>query len=402
MKKITLFLIIAVAAISCNQPKKQTAKSVLSDLLANYKKHSSISYFVKYRMKYFDYKDTSSISADCKLIRDKKDTIFNGYVWFKSKWGRYLSEKYYDLDSIYIIDDSLKTIKTYYDPKTQYWAIEGNTTGFVIDIPFLDTSRLVKAIHDSGLTEIISNDKVNNIDCWKVSIKYPNSGKDQFEISNHLRCYWISKNDTELRRITYHATLQNEDEYEEWNIDSITLDKETPESLKSSMKIAFSTYKMERYLPPSPESQKPLANGLFAPIFAGTDFATGKKLSLADYKGKIVLLDFWYMSCYWCCQAMPAIEKIRDEFASKGLVVLGINSYDTSAEQQKKLPDFIKINKNTYSTVLTSHNTDKTYNVHGYPTLYLIDRKGKIAYSDIGYRKNLDSVLTVEIEKLLK
>ena len=114
------------------------------------------------------------------------------------------------------------------------------------------------------------------------------------------------------------------------------------------------------------------------------------------------MLDFFYQDCIWCVRGMPLIEKVQDAFKSKGLVVLGINSIDNSDAGKKRFPDFRKTNKMNYDVILTQHSTDSIYNVHGYPTLYLLDKKGTIVYSVAGYDPKEDSVLTVEVSKALK
>jgi len=394
MKRIVLLIMALLILVSCSFNRKQTPKSVLISLLKKNERYTSLSYNVKFRLKYFGRKDTIAIPAYCKLIKNKKDTIFGGYLWFIDKRYNYI--RYYDLDSIYFIDDSMKTITTYNNPKTEYWAITGNTTGHVISTYFLDTSGIHKALNDTTLRDSLSIDKIGNNEYWKISIIY----KDDKEITDRQRCLWINPNDSTLKKITFHCTYQGQNEYDEWCIDSIQYDKETPQTLKNLMKGRFLKYQIKPYTPPSPESEKTLDNGKKAPVFSGINFATGKKVSLAEYKGKVVLLDFWYMDCPWCIRAMPTIERIENEYSKKGLVVLGINSFDTTNEAKQKLPDFIKINKNIYPTILTSRSTDKVYNIHAYPTLYLINKRGEIAFSDIGYRKNLDSILEAEINKM--
>lgn len=396
MKKVLPFLLATLVLNSCRPNKAETAKAAMRSLLAKNSRHTSISYHVNFRMKYLSNSDTIHIQGTCKLVKDAKDTLFGGYVWFNSLWGHRNFIKYYDLDSIYIIDDSLKSITSYNKPSTEYWAITGNTAGSMINTFFLDTSTIHKALSDTSIVDTLSQDKIGNTTYWKVTIKY----KDDKETSNCWRCIWINPADTTLRKITFHCTFQEKDQYQEWNLDSVQYDKETPQTLKSLVKSRFSSYTMKPYIPPNPELEKLLAKGLKAPAFSGTDFATGKKIKLADYKNKIVLLDFWYMDCPWCIKAMPLIEKVRDEYDKRGLVVLGINSFDTSQTQKQQLPQFIQINKNTYPTILTSHSTDKLYNVNGYPTFYLIDKKGKIAYSQRGYCDKMDSIFGAEINKI--
>lgn len=397
MKRTGLLLLAAVTIFSCTKPKQQTAKGALSDMLTSCREHKSISYSINLRIKPFTRTDTSNTNFDCKLIRNLKDTLFNGYVWLLTKRQTHTVGRYFDMDSIYYFDDSTKSATIYNDPKTEYGVIAGNIASLATNTFFLDTTELSGVFKDSTVKTTFSMDKIGNINCWKVFIKYP----DDLETKDKRRNIWINPADSSLIRMTYQRKIQGNESYREWDIDNVMFDKETPASLKAMMKDRLATYQIKYYVAPSPESQKPLNNGTKAPDFTGTEFATGKQVSLADYKGKVVLLDFWYVDCIWCIKAMPSIESIRDKFEPKGLTILGINSTDVSDAAKKRIPDFIKANKNTYPTILTDKATDKMYNIQGYPTFYLINKKGEITYSFIGYDNKMDSTLTAEISKLI-
>jgi peroxiredoxin len=394
VKRIAVFILTATIIVSCGNRVKPTAKDVLKGLQYKFNSHKSISYHVILNVKPIGHPEGYEYSVNCKLVKNLKDTLFNAYTWVSVDKGHYQYIRYYNLDKIYTVDDSLKTITTYNEPSTQYWAITGNSaSGKGINIFFADSTDLIAGIKDT--TTKLADDKINGEDCYKVTI----NSKDQDQLSQIYKNVWIRVKDTTLVQIKSHVNMQGKEGGTEWKINSIQYDNVTPESLQAWLDNKLHTYKVENYVP---HEQKLLANGTAAPVFEGDNYNTGKHVSLADYKGKLVLLDFFYQDCIWCVRGMPLVEKVQDAFKDKGLVVLGINSIDNSDAGKKRFPDFIKTNKMNYDIVLTKHSTDSIYSVPGYPTFYLLDKKGNIVYSVAGYDPKEDSIMTVEVNKALK
>src|SRR5207248_10352034 len=52
----------------------------------------------------------------------------------------------------------------------------------------------------------------------------------------------------------------------------------------------------------------------------------GKPHALKDYRGKVVILDFWYRTCFWCVRAMPQVKEVAAQFKGRPVVVLGMNT----------------------------------------------------------------------------
>jgi peroxiredoxin/YHS domain-containing protein len=104
----------------------------------------------------------------------------------------------------------------------------------------------------------------------------------------------------------------------------------------------------------------------------------GTSASLADFKGKVVLVDFWATWCVPCVKAMPDLQKLQEKYAEKGLSVVGISIDEKGAE---KVKPFLSKRKFTYTMLLdkdTAHPTWKAFGVHGIPALFLINREGVI------------------------
>jgi peroxiredoxin len=115
-----------------------------------------------------------------------------------------------------------------------------------------------------------------------------------------------------------------------------------------------------------------------------------EKVSLKDLEGKLVLIDFFYKSCYYCMLALPGLEDLNQKYKDRGLRIIGINPFD---EKDKGIVPFLEKRGVTYTVLLGGKEAAKEYHVSGYPTLYLIDKTGKIIHSQVGFTEELHNKL---------
>jgi peroxiredoxin len=131
-------------------------------------------------------------------------------------------------------------------------------------------------------------------------------------------------------------------------------------------------------------SGKPrLGKGVPAPNFTlpGLD---GKMVSLADYKGKVVLLNIWATWCPPCVEEMPSMEKLNQELKDEGFEILAA-SIDVSGAEAV-LP-FIKKHKLSFSVLTDTKGSIKNlYQTTGVPESFIIDKEGIIVEKIIGPR----------------
>jgi len=126
-----------------------------------------------------------------------------------------------------------------------------------------------------------------------------------------------------------------------------------------------------------------------APEFALRD-GSGKTVNLRDYRGKVVLLDFWATWCHGCLKEIPWFSEFDRKYATKGLVVVGVS---LDSDGWKVVTPFIKKTGVPYQIVLDDDATAKTYGIENMPDTFLIDRQGRIAatYSGLVDRDNVEA-----------
>jgi peroxiredoxin len=108
----------------------------------------------------------------------------------------------------------------------------------------------------------------------------------------------------------------------------------------------------------------------------------GKQTSLNDYRGQVVLLNFWATWCAPCRKEMPSIQTLWDHYKAKDFVVLAVSEDDTERKQIANFISKIKVN----FPILLDHDLKigDSYRLPGLPTSYLIGRDGNIAATIVG------------------
>ncbi|MFQ6083532.1 MAG: peroxiredoxin family protein [Candidatus Aminicenantia bacterium] len=134
-----------------------------------------------------------------------------------------------------------------------------------------------------------------------------------------------------------------------------------------------------------------------APDFTLPDI-TGKKISLSDYQGKIIILDFWATWCPPCRIEIPAFIELYNKYKQQGLVIIGIS---LDREGTKVLIPFIKKYGINYPILLGNKEVVKAYGgIRGIPTTFIIDQRGKIRNKHIGVPPNFKEVFKNEFLSL--
>lgn len=119
---------------------------------------------------------------------------------------------------------------------------------------------------------------------------------------------------------------------------------------------------------------------------------------LSDYRGSVVVLDFWYRGCLPCIKAIPQIKQVAQKFEGRPVAVLGINPYDS-------LRDALVVQQNmelNYTVLMARELLANKYHVRSYPTLIIIDQQGIVRHVENGYSPTLFEQVSDKITELLE
>lgn len=116
-----------------------------------------------------------------------------------------------------------------------------------------------------------------------------------------------------------------------------------------------------------------LGKGMKAPDFTLSQL-DGTPVGLADFRGRVVMLNFWSAACPPCRRKMPAMQQVLDELGEQGFVILAVNVNDLPAVAGSYIED----NGYTFTVVKDDGNVSSLYQVTGIPLSFFIDRQGII------------------------
>ena len=122
----------------------------------------------------------------------------------------------------------------------------------------------------------------------------------------------------------------------------------------------------------------------------------GEKVSLESLKGKVVLINFWFINCPPCRMEIPDLNALKTEYAGKNVAFLAI-----TFDRKNQVSEFLQKNPFDFQILPNARGIIETYGVQGFPTSVVIDKEGKVVNSKMGGSMNIKEELKVFIEEAL-
>ena len=126
----------------------------------------------------------------------------------------------------------------------------------------------------------------------------------------------------------------------------------------------------------------------------------GKKIQTSDYRGRVLLLNFWATDCGGCVIEIPSFIELEKTYKDKAFTAVGV-SMDISYENLKdaneawgRVRPFIAKHGVNYPIAMGDDAISKAYSLNAFPATYLIDKSGKIAAAYVGVLINKESIAT--------
>ena len=125
---------------------------------------------------------------------------------------------------------------------------------------------------------------------------------------------------------------------------------------------------------------------------------SGQSVTLANYKGYVLVLDFFATWCIPCRESIPHLINLNRKYGKQGLQVLGMS---VDEDGDKALKSFISEKKINYPVALTSEDLQADYGIRSVPTLFIINKKGVVAEKYQGYSDEVAKSMETTIKRLL-
>ena len=122
-----------------------------------------------------------------------------------------------------------------------------------------------------------------------------------------------------------------------------------------------------------------------------------KVYSLDRLKGKIVVINFWFIACKPCIEEIPDMNELVNKYQNKEIEFLAF-----ALDSKSKLEDFLIKNRFSYTIIPNSFTVNSDYQINSYPTHIVIDKDSKIAHYSIGLGENTIKDLEHTIDQLFK
>ena len=123
-----------------------------------------------------------------------------------------------------------------------------------------------------------------------------------------------------------------------------------------------------------------------APALAHGDWINSEPLKLENLRGRVVLIEFWTFGCINCRNTLPFVKSWHDRYREKGLTVIGVHSPEFAEERivENLRRQVVSLGINYPVVSDNDYQTWNAYNVQAWPTMFLLDKQGRIRWKHVG------------------
>jgi len=407
--KRTIALLACVLAIGSAMAQNNISDEAKNVLRLSREKCQSIKqghYMMEHKKKYMSEKDTDMVRFTCDFRKLPDDTIYGkafnmtfGPMDEEENWKGHIL--YTGREQVWIYDTAavIQSCDQWADKiiagrhNRQFYTALTNKSCY----PLPDEEHLA----DSSYSYYLSETTLDGKPCHLARYRKTDFDPDTVYGINTLLYevnIWIDKQDyLPIQYTVFFLNEENRDTMTQYEVCRLLEFSPKVDKRKLTMKSVPANLPKRDYVPYTPP--EPLAEGTPAPDWS-LPTLTGDTVRLADLRGKVVLLDFFYKSCAPCCAALPFLQSLHEKYKDKGFVMLGIDPIDDPVKDE--MADFLAKRDITYTILFSERELSQTYHIVAYPTLFFIDRDGKIAKVRRGYHSSLEASIEEQLLKMLE
>lgn len=379
---ISSFIIFAALITGC----AQSDQYILNKVSKNMKNLKTIEYQAELKncnpmdgqllqndsaLVFFDFRSTDTIIGAKYLISDEQgDYGFNGLTAFSSFKNKNRL-KYWHVKS----HDDLMWPYLYFSIQN----LRGLLPQLLNDTAIIFSKLADTLINNTECYQFAINMHGKNIDMLTGKLHLVNSKNRKFLLMIDKRNYFPKQfisltNENSPVWIVSHKNL---------NFSAVMADSVFDYSLRDKN---FQKYTLKEYNTVQ-QNEKSFKNNSYIGTKANDwtlPSMKGDSVHLSQLKAKLIMLEFWFPYCTGCVKAIPGINEIQETYKNKGLLVFGV---EFQRPDSLGLSEYIAKAKIKYPTLHSGKKVALKYGVSVGPTVFLINKAGKIVYANIGFQK---------------
>jgi len=160
-------------------------------------------------------------------------------------------------------------------------------------------------------------------------------------------------------------------------------------------KLSAEAYVEKMKSTPKPGESKSFVTGTFPTNFKAKTIQ-GNRIELNQLKGKVVVLNFWFVGCPPCRMEIPELNELTKAFAGKEVVFVGV-----ALDEKADVEQFLVSTPFEYQQIASGQSIATQYGIKGYPTHAVMDKTGKVVFQTMGLAPNTLFWLGQSIEEAL-
>lgn len=389
MKQALLFLVVITclsgsssAWPSSSRIKKPTAEEILTALHIKLNKLQNVHLIYSRELNYASENYHNEMTGNFYLQYDSSDTVVGFKYQFESDDIR---EVFNGTEKFDLLKKE-KAIAVEHQPQKQSFR-----PSFFYNSIITLKNIIPAVLDDETIKKEIKDTTIDNQYTWLLTLtlykkvfNYTGTQFDSITLNRHI-IYRVAVNPKDSLPIAVIQANDVNNDFTATRFKDIKINTEQPNELS----WFYSTYTNE-YKPKLQDTSRLVATGVNAGNWTLPLYNKKTTLSLTDFKGKVVLIDFWIKNCGPCIESVPYLNSLEEKFKTKNVQLLSINSYDS----EKDISWFCNKHGVNYKVLMNGNNVAGKYGINAFPTFMIIDKQGVVSYINEGLDKSkIESVL---------
>lgn len=344
-------------------------------------------------LKLFSMDAPEKITANVEIVRAPQDTIFGAWLYIETDSLLFI----YNHGQLYRMDKDAETVQTANAAENPGLWISSTWVGDFTEQAFITKNQNARTIlTNTAIQHQIVDTLIGTWPC-KGFYYFP---PDQDEFSDQYIFVAIDTMEHMLRKRITSIWFQENEQYQAWTFDQPTygqqtelthLDEELMGKLSTATKYGTTS------------SNDSIRKAIDYSSLNGRIMGTQTLLDIKDLDADVILLDFWYSSCYPCMKTIPEINKLYDHFKGQKVAVYGVNIIDDEIVNKSRIEKYVRNNPMHYQTIMADNKLYASWVPNGYPTLLILDRNFNLIHENTGFSENMEAelsdIITAQLRK---